>query len=306
MQHKQPYVFFLFFFCVYFQLRLPATVNHTITLGTAGSRRYWFWVLSSWLLLMRQFFYNQLMKLARSVELKISAPNNWTAFVLLRSNSRFTNAFILSDAIWFPRCLHSCRGDIVKPNQLILVHESGSFFFLSSDVMLKLYLCLFVWWLECVLSGGCIWRQQLVVPGGTNTGIQHKKNLKTVTYPVRAPSCYPPRFNTACLRFFTAASQVCDTSWRQVSRNEGDPVKRGRLYICLQQPDTPVINTMSSKTSHREVWFLITGSISQKSTNWFFHNTRRKMLGNTESSGSSTVISSWWETDGKLFMQLCP
>ena len=129
MQHKQPYVFFLFFFCVYFQLRLPATVNHTITLGTAGSRRYWFWVLSSWLLLMRQFFYNQLMKLARSVELKISAPNNWTAFVLLRSNSRFTNAFILSDAIWFPRCLHSCRGDIVKPNQLILVHESGSLFF---------------------------------------------------------------------------------------------------------------------------------------------------------------------------------
>ena len=136
-------------------------------------------------------------------------------------------------------------------------------------------------WLQCMLSVGCIWRQQLVAPGGTNTGIPHKKNLKTVTYPVRAPSCYPPRFNTACLRFFTAASEV--SSWKQGSRNEGDPVKwgivtqKGWMYIHSNPTLlslAPWVFVSCKHEINEKVWFLIAGSISQTSTSWFFFTIR--------------------------------
>lgn len=208
-------------------------------------------------------------------------------------------------------------GVIVKQNQVILVHESGSCFPLTWCA--NFISVLFVRWLECMPSVGCIWRQQLVAPGGTNTGIPHKKNLKTVTYPVRAPSCYPPRFNTACLRFFTAASEV--SGWKQVSRNEGDPVKRGivtqrgcmYIYCNLTLLSlAPWVFVSCKHEIHEKVWFLIAGSISQKSTSWFFFTMRAGKCSETRKPLAVQQcllfisFTSWSVTDGKAFMQQRP
>ena len=58
----------------------------------------------------------------------------------------------------------------------------------------------------CAVTGAHVewvfWRQQLV-PQGREAGIQHTRNLKTVTYPVRVLSSYPPPLNTTYLGFFT-------------------------------------------------------------------------------------------------------